>query len=259
MLRVWQWPVYLVRWFVRPLKFISIFVSIRNVDEQSISANSVDIMVVIVMPFIKVENHRRKKDHISREIYFYINLEIKKHIDVSFFLICCLQSDRKKKFVGEKKKYIQLCFSYPYRILSTGFHTVGTYIDLTENSQITYQFRFWKTLSSWTNTAAYSTANSTKIYQSRGYLAIETTGYCRTIFYSSRSATSIGFLHSWGSCMFILAYLLHSEMISARLNYSCEFLKLILLSRLGIRRKSTISSIDSIRTFTIVTFDNYPS
>ncbi len=71
MLRVWQWPVYLVRWFVRPLKFISIYESIRNADGQYIFVNSVDIMAVIVMLFIKVE-----RKYISKKNFLFLSASL---------------------------------------------------------------------------------------------------------------------------------------------------------------------------------------
>jgi hypothetical protein len=73
--------VYLVRWFVPPPKFISIYELIRNADGQYISVNSVDIMAVIVMLFIKVE---RKNIYISKYL---------------FFIICLSESDNKKRTI----------------------------------------------------------------------------------------------------------------------------------------------------------------
>jgi hypothetical protein len=73
--------VYLVRWFVPPPKFISIYELIRNADGQYISVNSVDIMAVIVMLFIKVE---RKNIYISKDL---------------FFIICLSESDNKKRTI----------------------------------------------------------------------------------------------------------------------------------------------------------------
>jgi hypothetical protein len=100
----------------------------------------------------------------------------------------------------ERRLYIYThAFLPAYRLLSTCFDAVGTYIDLTENSQVAYQFCFRKTLPSRTNTATYSRTNPTEVHQSRGDMAVEAASDCRNTCHS-RSATSIGFLHSGGSC-----------------------------------------------------------
>lgn len=123
---------------------------------------------------IRIDQKRRRAIHFCEQCRYYGRYcdAIHKgrntkctYIKIYFFIICLYESDKKRK--NDKKNM----FLNPYRLLPTGFDTIGTYIDITENSQIPYQFCFRKTLSSRTNTATYSTTNSTKIYQSRGYMA----------------------------------------------------------------------------------------